>query len=201
MSRAGAFRQDVDLDSFLFRVRGLFTKTAPDSRPCLSLKDCQVEPPVAARSCSRLARTSPLGFWRPEPRLAGPKKRREPLARRLGASRLILPRCRGAAGRGAAGWGAAGRGAAGRGAAGRGRLWQGACGGRAKFAIALGCALPLGSPRRQFDCPKNSLPLCRMRSFVSLAGSRIDRKVVYIARKSLDLLAFRGEGSLRAPQT
>jgi hypothetical protein len=40
-----------------------------------------------------------------------------------------------------------------------------------------------------------------MRSFVSLAGSRINRKVVHIARKSLDLLAFRGEGLLSALQT
>ena len=42
---------------------------------------------------------------------------------------------------------------------------------------------------RQSLCPRNSLPHCRAREIVSLWGSRIGRKTVHIARKSLDLLA------------
>ena len=64
----------------------------------------------------------------------------------------------------------------------------------AKFAIALGPTLPLGSPEGSPSARRIlSLGALGARKRVA-SGSRIDRKVVHIARKSLDLLAFRGEG-------
>lgn len=63
-----------------------------------------------------------------------------------------------------------------------------------KFAIALAQALPIGLREGSPTAGRILSPWAWARQNVSSWGSRIGRKVVNIACRSLDLLAFRGEG-------
>ena len=66
-----------------------------------------------------------------------------------------------------------------------------------KFGIALGQALPIGLWEGSLTACGILSPIAGYAGLASRSGSRIGRKVVHIARKSKDLLAFRGEGPVR----